>query len=406
MQAAARGRSSYAGRIVDRLDHFSVPAREAIARAEAEALRLNHRYIGSEHILLGLVTEDAGISSRVLERMDVDVARVRVAVEFIVGRGDPPTPSPGLGLTPRANRVLDLAAYEAQGLGQELVGTEHVLLGLVTEGEGIAAGVLEALGANTDAVRAAVLAELEEEAPPQTEGAGSVPAPENERIQLLYLDAGNRIRLLNGVRSQDGKVVVETPQFREVLTQSIVFTPDVDNLTTILEFEQLINAPDADEGSFQQFFTAHPEFLLGSEYEALTSEFVLTSTGEETLRPDFLLRPIAGVSWEPAIVELKLPSQPVVKLTPRRPGLYAKIYEGVAQLRMYARFFEEHENREYVRERLGFTAYRPRLVLIVGRSVELADETIRASVFESVRPVEILTYEDILRRHRRRLLTN
>lgn len=109
------------------------------------------------------------------------------------------------------------------------------------------------------------------------------------------------------------------------------------------------------------------------------------------------------MSHEPAVVDLKLPSQRVIKPTPRREGLYANVHEGISQLRRYHRYFADSANRDYVHEQLGFTAYDPRLVLVVGRSLDFEDPAARADVIKRARPVELVTYEDVLRRQKRLL---
>src|SRR6266516_2960244 len=141
---------------MDRFDKFTDRARKVLPLAQDEAQRFNHNYIGTEHLLLGLVREGEGVAARVLENMNVELAKVRTAVEFIIGRGDRPVVGE-VGLTPRAKRVIELAIDEARRLGHNYIGTEHLLLGLVREGEGIAAGVLESLGVNLAKVRRATL---------------------------------------------------------------------------------------------------------------------------------------------------------------------------------------------------------------------------------------------------------
>src|SRR5213593_1816130 len=143
-------------RTMDRFDKFTDRARKVLTLAQDEAQRFNHNYIGTEHLLLGLVREGEGVAARVLENMNVELAKVRTAVEFIIGRGDRPVVGE-VGLTPRAKRVIELAIDEARRLGHNYIGTEHLLLGLVREGEGIAAGVLESLGVNLDKVRHEVI---------------------------------------------------------------------------------------------------------------------------------------------------------------------------------------------------------------------------------------------------------
>src|SRR5574339_162390 len=142
--------------MADRFDKFTERARRVLTLAQEEAQRFNHNYIGTEHLLLGLVREGEGVAARVLENMNVELAKVRTAVEFIIGRGDRPVVGE-VGLTPRAKRVIELAIDEARRLGHNYIGTEHLLLGLVREGEGIAAGVLESLGVNLDKVRHQVI---------------------------------------------------------------------------------------------------------------------------------------------------------------------------------------------------------------------------------------------------------
>jgi len=141
---------------MERFDKFTDRARKVLTLAQDEAQRFNHNYIGTEHMLLGLVREGEGVAARVLENMNVELAKVRTAVEFIIGRGDRPVVGE-VGLTPRAKRVIELAIDEARRLGHNYIGTEHLLLGLVREGEGIAAGVLESLGVNLDKVRHEVI---------------------------------------------------------------------------------------------------------------------------------------------------------------------------------------------------------------------------------------------------------
>ena len=137
-------------------DKFTERARKVLTLAQEEAQRFNHNYIGTEHLLLGLVREGDGVAARVLGNMGVQLPKVRSAVEFIIGRGEGAVIG-DIGLTPRAKKVLELAIDEARRLNHHYVGTEHLLLGLVREGEGIAAGVLESLGVNLEKVRAQVM---------------------------------------------------------------------------------------------------------------------------------------------------------------------------------------------------------------------------------------------------------
>ena len=135
-----------------RFEKFSERARRVLSLAQEEAQRFNHNYIGTEHILLGLVRETEGVAARVLSNLNVELVKVRSAVEFIIGRGERPTPG-DIGLTPRAKKVIELAVDEARRLNHSYIGTEHLLIGLMREGEGVAAGVLESLGVSLEKVR-------------------------------------------------------------------------------------------------------------------------------------------------------------------------------------------------------------------------------------------------------------
>jgi ATP-dependent Clp protease ATP-binding subunit ClpC len=140
----------------DRFEKFTERARKVLTLAQEEAQRFNHNYIGTEHLLLGLVREGDGVAARVLNNLGVELHKVRSAVEFIIGRGDR-APQGEIGLTPRAKKVIELAVDEARRLNHHYIGTEHLLLGLVREGEGIAAGVLESLGVSLEKVRQQVI---------------------------------------------------------------------------------------------------------------------------------------------------------------------------------------------------------------------------------------------------------
>ncbi|HEY6058771.1 MAG TPA: Clp protease N-terminal domain-containing protein, partial [Candidatus Limnocylindrales bacterium] len=144
---------------MDRFDKFTDRARKVLTLAQDEAQRFNHNYIGTEHLLLGLVREGEGVAARVLENMNVELAKVRTAVEFIIGRGDRPVVGE-VGLTPRAKRVIELAIDEARRLGHNYIGTEHLLLGLVRVSDGVGGRVLASVGVDADRARQEVLAVL------------------------------------------------------------------------------------------------------------------------------------------------------------------------------------------------------------------------------------------------------
>src|SRR5213080_1738752 len=158
--------------MADRFDKFTERARKVLQLAQEEAQRFNHNYIGTEHLLLGLVREGEGVAAKVLGNLGVELNKVRSAVEFIIGRGDR-TVAGDIGLTPRAKKVIELSVDEARRLNHHYIGTEHLLLGLVREGEGIAAGVLESLGVSLDKVRSQVIYVLNQSAAYSQEGQGT-----------------------------------------------------------------------------------------------------------------------------------------------------------------------------------------------------------------------------------------
>ena len=138
---------------IDRFHKFTERARKVLHLAQEEAQRLQHNYIGTEHLLLGIIREGDGVAAKVLRNLGVDLDRVRSSVESILGRGKRVVTGE-LGLTPRAKKVIALAVDEARHLHHHYIGTEHLLLGLVREGQGIGASVLESLGVSLEKVRA------------------------------------------------------------------------------------------------------------------------------------------------------------------------------------------------------------------------------------------------------------
>jgi ATP-dependent Clp protease ATP-binding subunit ClpC len=157
-------------------ERFTDRARRVVVLAQEEARFLNHNYIGTEHILLGLLNEGEGIAAQALESLDIDLASVRDEVVKIIGQGQQ-SPSGHIPFTPRAKKVLELSLREALQLGHNYIGTEHILLGLIREGEGVAAQVLQQLGAELQKVRQTVIQLLSgpggsEEQQPKTAGAG------------------------------------------------------------------------------------------------------------------------------------------------------------------------------------------------------------------------------------------
>ncbi len=167
----------------NRFDKFTERARKVLALAQEEARRFNHNYIGTEHILLGLVREEEGMAARVLSNLGIGLNKIRAAVEFIIGRGEGSNQG-DVGLTPRAKRVIELAVDEARFLGHQYIGTEHILLGLLREGEGVAAGVLESLGVTVERVHSEINRILSQSSPQ----AGPRPTTKTPTVDQLGVD--------------------------------------------------------------------------------------------------------------------------------------------------------------------------------------------------------------------------
>merc|ERR1719321_1168491 len=137
-------------------ERFTEKAIKVVTLAQEEARRLGHNFVGTEQILLGLIGESTGIAAKVLKSMGVTLKEARVEVENIIGRGSGFV-AVEIPFTPRAKRVLEMSLEEARQLGHNYIGTEHILLGLLREGEGVAARVLETLGADPAKIRTQVI---------------------------------------------------------------------------------------------------------------------------------------------------------------------------------------------------------------------------------------------------------
>jgi ATP-dependent Clp protease ATP-binding subunit ClpC len=194
--------------MADRFDKFTERARRVLTLAQEEAQRFNHNYIGTEHLLLGLVREGDGVAAKVLSNLGVELNKVRSAVEFIIGRGDRQSTGE-IGLTPRAKKVIELAVDEARRLSHSYIGTEHLLLGLVREGEGIAAGVLESLGVNLERVRGETTRILAQNEPQGQQGAAAgqrtprTPTLDQLGVDLTAMARGGK---LDPIVGRDGEI--------------------------------------------------------------------------------------------------------------------------------------------------------------------------------------------------------
>ena len=179
--------------MTSRFEKFSDRARRVLSMAQEEAQRFNHNYIGTEHILLGLVRESDSVAAKVLANLSVELTKARSAVEFIIGRGERTT-SGEIGLTPRAKKVIELAVDEARRLNHHYIGTEHLLIGLMREGEGVAAGVLESLGVSLDKVRAETSRILTQTVQQSQGGASGKSQTRTPTLDQLGIDLTNAAR--------------------------------------------------------------------------------------------------------------------------------------------------------------------------------------------------------------------
>ena len=167
-------------------ERFTERARRVVVLAQEEARMLNHNYIGTEHILLGLIREGEGVAAKALESLGISLEAVRQQVKEIIGRGQQ-APSGHIPFTPRAKKVLELSLREAQQLGHNYIGTEHILLGLIREGSGVAAQVLVKLGADLNRARQQVV-QLLHGRPAEDLMSEDAPLPDDALTQAGSLD--------------------------------------------------------------------------------------------------------------------------------------------------------------------------------------------------------------------------
>ena len=232
-----------------RFEKFSERARRVLSLAQEEAQRFNHNYIGTEHILLGLVRETDGVAARVLSNLGVDLNKVRSAVEFIIGRGDRPAQGE-IGLTPRAKKVVELAVDEARRMTHTYIGTEHLLIGLLREGEGVAAGVLESLGVTLDKVRSETHRILSQTTPAAS-GYGSRSSTRTPTLDQLGIDltAAARAGKLDPVigREQEIQRVIQILSRRTKNNPVLMGEPGVGKTAIVEALAQRIASSDIPE---------------------------------------------------------------------------------------------------------------------------------------------------------------
>ncbi|MEI6109926.1 MAG: Clp protease N-terminal domain-containing protein, partial [Actinomycetes bacterium] len=196
-------------------ERFTDRARRVVVLAQEEARMLNHNYIGTEHILLGLIHEGEGVAAKAIESMDISLEAVRAQVEEIIGQGQQ-APSGHIPFTPRAKKVLELSLREALQLGHNYIGTEHILLGLIREGEGVAAQVLVKLGADLNRVRQQVIQLLSGYQGKEPQSSGSGPA-EGTPSTSLVLDQFGRNLTQAARENQLDPVIGRTSEMERVM---------------------------------------------------------------------------------------------------------------------------------------------------------------------------------------------
>ncbi len=270
-------------------DKYTDRAKRVLMLAQEEARRFNHNYIGTEHLLLGLVREGEGIAAKVLYDMGVDLTKVRSAVEFIIGRGERVNVG-DISLTPRAKKVIELAAEEARRLGHNYIGTEHLLLGLVREGEGIAAGVLESLGVSLEKVRQKVIQSVSQQpSRPIQESSGRQSSSRTPLIDQMGIDltAAARADKLDPVigRQQEIERVVQILSRRTKNNPALIGEPGVGKTAIVEGLAQRVVSGDV------------PETLLGKRLLTLDIGALVAGTkyrGEFEERLKKILEEIRG----------------------------------------------------------------------------------------------------------------
>ena len=228
-----------------RFEKFSEGARRVLTLAQEEAQRFNHSYIGTEHILLGLVRETEGLASQVLANMGVDLDKVRSAVEFIIGRGERPILG-DIGLTPRAKKVIELAVDEARRMNHNHIGTEHLLIGLLREGEGVAAGVLESLDITLDRVREETRKVLSQSGTPSqrgTKSASRTPTLDQLGIDLTEAARANKLDPVIG-RAKEIQRVIQILSRRTKNNPVLIGEPGVGKTAIVEALAQNITQGD------------------------------------------------------------------------------------------------------------------------------------------------------------------
>src|SRR5690242_17999986 len=285
-------------------ERFTERARQVVVLAQEEARTLKHNYIGTEHILLGLLREEEGLAARVLESLDITVERVRAQVVRIVGSGEEVT-SGQIPFTPRAKKVLELALREALSLGHNYIGTEHILLGLVRENEGVAARILLDFDADSEKIRNEVIRMLSgpggrRQGGSGGSGAGSSGGPgEGKKSSKLLDQFGRNLTKLAAEGKLDPCVGRETEieRIMQILSRRtknnpvLVGEPGVGKTAVVEGLAQRITSADVPELlKNKQIYTLDLAALVaGSKYRGEFEERLKKVMKEITQRGDIIL---------------------------------------------------------------------------------------------------------------------
>jgi ATP-dependent Clp protease ATP-binding subunit ClpA len=254
-------------------ERFTDRARRVVVLAQEEARMLNHNYLGTEHILLGLVHEGQGVAARALESLGISLEAVRQQVEEIIGQGQE-APSGHIPFTPRAKKVLELSWREAKQLGCNYIGTEHILLGLIREGEGVAAKVLVKLGADLNRVRQQVIQLIHGRQDNEPVTAAARPEPVLAADLLARINAiESRLSAVEqrvGTGPDTGDLDQQIGQLRSE-RHTAADTEDYEQAASLRDREKELHAEK--QSRHQQWAAAHPDLpTLAEKVRQLSDE--------------------------------------------------------------------------------------------------------------------------------------